>query len=58
MGNTFVLFDVILSPERFLYSMQCSKIMFKTYNSSCKKNMYLLFGDIFIVPFLGSALGI
>ena len=30
-----------------------TRIMVKTYNSDCR----VLFGDIFIVPFLGSALG-
>ena len=49
-----------------------TRIMVKTYNCSCNRNMTcifgdavtfikdcrVLFGDIFIVPFLGSALGL
>ena len=47
-----------------------TRIMVRTYNCSCNRNMYLwwcskvykrlrvLFGDIFIVTFLGSALGL
>ena len=59
-----------LSPKGLCILRSVTRIMVKTYNCSCNrtcifgyaatfiKDCRVLFGDIFIVPFLGSALGL
>ena len=64
-NGIFRLTNCGLSPKGLCILRSVTRIMVKTYNCSCNRNISLvikdcrvLFGDIFIVPFLGSALGL